>query len=47
MSHIITRLRTIQITKLVEDGCSKSEIAKQIGIDISSVTYWCDKLGLK
>ena len=47
MSHIITKLRTNQITKLVKDGYSKSEIAKQIGIGVSSVTYWCDKLGLK
>ena len=47
MSYIITRLRTNQITKLVRDGYSKSEIAKQIGIGVSSVTYWCDKLGLE
>lgn len=47
MSHILTKLRTNQITKLVDEGLSKSEIAKQIGIDISSVIYWCNKLGVK
>ena len=47
MSYIITKLRTNQITKLVKEGYSKSEIAKQIGIGIGSVTYWCNKLGLK
>lgn len=44
MSYILTKLRTHQITKLTEKGLSKSEIAERIGIDISSVTYWCRKL---
>ena len=41
MSHILSKLRTYQITKLIDEGLSKSEMAEQIGIDISSVTYWC------
>ena len=47
MSYILTKLQTHQITKLTKEGLSKSEIAKRIGIDISSVTYWCNKLGVK
>lgn len=47
MSYILTKIRTNQITKLINEGLSKSEIAEQIGIDISSVTYWCNKLGVE
>ena len=47
MSYILTRLRTNQITKLINEGLSKSEIAEQIGIDVNSVTYWCRKIGVE
>ena len=47
MSYILTRLRTNQITKLINEGLSKSEIAERIGIDVSSVTYWCRKLSIE
>ena len=47
MSHILTKLRTHQITKLINEGFSKSEMAKQLGITVTSVTYWCKKLGIE
>jgi len=47
MSYILTKLRTNQITKMIDEGLSKSEIAKQLGITVSSVTYWCRKLNVE
>lgn len=47
MSYILTKWRTNQITKLINEGLSKAEIAERIGIGVSSVTYWCRKIGVE
>ena len=47
MSHIITKLRTNQIHKLIEEGLSKSEMSKEIGIGVNTITYWCRKLDVE